>query len=95
MFDLNGDGTVDASEFGLVTDLMRSHSATLLHCYIATVPKRVPILGNGSLQGLFFTFGSLFIILGLYYQCFGYNSPKEYLKSSFALGNGLHIYRHW
>merc|ERR1719362_2765980 len=28
MFDLNGDGTVDASEFGLVTDLMRSHSAT-------------------------------------------------------------------
>ena len=35
MFDLNGDGTVDASEFGLVTDLMRSLSATLLHCYIA------------------------------------------------------------
>merc|ERR1719402_1057267 len=28
MFDLNGDGTVDASEFSLVTDLMRSHSAT-------------------------------------------------------------------
>jgi len=28
MFDLNGDGTVDAEEFGMVTDLMRSHSAT-------------------------------------------------------------------
>merc|ERR1719427_1066030 len=28
MFDLNGDGTVDAGEFSLVTDLMRSHSAT-------------------------------------------------------------------
>jgi Ca2+-binding EF-hand superfamily protein len=28
MFDLNGDGTVDAGEFGMVTSLMRSHSAT-------------------------------------------------------------------
>ena len=28
MFDLNGDGNVDAEEFEQVTDLMRSHSST-------------------------------------------------------------------
>ena len=28
MFDLNGDGNVDADEFDKVTDLMKQHSST-------------------------------------------------------------------
>ena len=28
MFDLNGDGNVDADEFEKVTDLMKQHSST-------------------------------------------------------------------
>ena len=35
-----------------------------------TVPKRVPIIGTGSLKGPFWCFGSLFIFHGPYFQCF-------------------------
>ena len=32
MFDLNGDGNVDADEFEKVTDLMKQHSSTGMNC---------------------------------------------------------------
>ena len=42
------------------------------HLSFFTVPKRVPIIGTGSLQGPFWRFGSLSIFQGPYFQCFDY-----------------------
>ena len=72
----------------------------------ATVSKRVPIIGTGSLQGPFLAFwvpiGPLFIFQGPYFQCFGFiyaknvNSVCMYTTMSYldlsVMSNDLHCY---